>query len=97
MLPARPDIIQKIQEPMVTQFSADSAAYRAVFEPDIDAEAVRREPFLVGEHPDVGGDSASPSRVTAIMLVRLRKSLEQSPEAQRAVPPVGSTCEGPAA
>ena len=41
--------------------------------------------------------SLSPLRVNRRMLVRLRKSFAFSPLENRAVPPVGSTCDGPAA
>ena len=44
-----------------------------------------------------GASAARPSRSSAIKLDRLRKSLAERPEAHRAVPPVGSTCDGPAA
>ena len=44
-----------------------------------------------------GASADSPSRESEIRLDRLRKSFAERPEAQRAVPPVGSTCDGPAA
>ena len=54
-------------------------------------------PSLSASRRMSGASAARPSRDSAIRLDRLRKSLAESPEAHRAVPPVGSTCDGPAA
>ena len=75
--------------------SWSQSLFQVVNEPEIDARAVGGKPFLVGEDTDVGASAPSPSRESAIRLDRLRKSFAESPEPQRAVPPVGSTCEGP--
>ncbi len=56
------------------------------------------EAFLLGEQQHVVGDRfAGPARVKWIMLLDRRKSLRDRPLANRAVAPVGSTCDGPAA
>ena len=40
----------------IAQGAGSIVARRRVFEADVDAVAVGRQPFLVGEDPDVGGD-----------------------------------------
>src|SRR5262249_27170236 len=54
-------------------------------------------PSLVAIEITSSAISRRPARVKFIMLVRRRKSFTLSPLAKRAVPPVGRTCDGPAA
>ena len=57
-----------------------------------------RQAFLGGQDVHVGGQvHPGPARLKCRMLLARRKSLADRPLAKRAVPLVGSTCDGPAA
>ena len=54
--------------------------------------------FFLGQQANIIGDRApGPLRYNAITLLPRTKSCAERPLANRAVPPVGSTCDGPAA
>ena len=65
--------------------------------PHFDAGAVAGQAFLGGQDLHVGGKCIRPSWLKCRMLLVRKKSLAESPLAKRAVPLVGSTCDGPAA
>ena len=64
--------------------------------PHFDAGAVGGQAFLGGEDLHVGGKLVRPCGLKSELLAS-RKSFAESPLAKRAVPLVGSTCDGPAA
>ena len=68
-----------------------------VGEPEIDAQAVRGQPFLVGQQPDIRAQSGQAVARERDQARPLEEVVGREPRGPRAVPPVGSTCDGPAA
>ena len=60
------------------------------------ARPVGRQAFFLGQQANVVGDRFQPRLGERDHASGRRKSLADSPLANRAVPPVGSTCDGPA-
>ena len=64
---------------------------------DVDARSVSRKPFAVRHGPHVGSQHGQFLGRNVNHTVRAEEVAAESPLANRAVPPVGRTCDGPAA
>src|SRR5437868_4733872 len=68
----------------------------AVVEAHVDTGRMSRQPSFSANRRTTSATPFRPLLVKQMTLERRRKSFAVRPLAKRAVPPVGSTCEGPA-